>query len=172
MSVLHDIRCTLCEAEREGVYVDIKAFPACTACGGPTTWIPRGFSTDLHEPVFNHATGQYHGRARDAELEVARQCRALTDRTGIVVEATPAGDRVGGARNETRMAGTVYGYRGQGSRRSPGEAAQSNHPGGASPVSSRRAPVPTVPQEVNGIHPTSVTRDEAQRLRKSRTWDA
>lgn len=168
MPVLHDIRCTECSWEQVGAYVDPSAFPPCEECGEPTTWVPRGFFTDMREPVYNHATGQWHSSTREADMEVARLCRKYSDETGIRLEASSAGDKVGGARNETRLRGTAASYAGQRSRRSTGERAAGARGGqSAVPRSTPRAPASS---DRYGLAPRRMDKDTADTFRKSKVW--
>ena len=164
MGVLHDIHCTRCSWERDGVVVDPDAFPPCGKCGGPTTWTPRGFATDVHEPEFNHATGEMHSRHRDVEMHVALQCREYKEKTGIELEITPAGDKVGGARSELKINGSGFSYSGQGSRQSSGErrAAAKKRP--------KQKRAAAAKPDRHGMVPQRMTADSVRERRTSKVW--
>lgn len=133
--ILHDLRCLRCGAEEQDVQIRGSVFPRCPACRGKRTWIPRKLNTDMGSGFYCEATGQTHSRHRDAELEVARQARDFTARTGIRWEPGAAGDKVHGARNETKI-GAAFGYAGQATRKSTAE----RYGSGGAPKPPKRAP--------------------------------
>lgn len=152
--ILHDLRCLECNAIERDVAVRVGVFPPCR-CGGPRTWVPSKISTDMGSGFYCDATGQTHSRHRDAELAVAKQARAFTERTGIKWEPRAAGDKVHGARNETKF-GSAFGFAGQTMRRSTAERSAQGAP----------APQKQAPAEQAG-GPRRVTRRQVEAMRKA-----
>jgi hypothetical protein len=138
------------------------------ACGGRRRidWSHgRAPKTDLGPERYNHATNQWHRSQREADMAMAKICRDWSAKTGKHFEAYAAGDKVGGARNETRQTHAAFGYAGQQRRTSTAEV------GGAKSdrIGVRSMPAP-VDRSVNGIAPRSVTREELRRVRESKVW--
>lgn len=154
--ILHDLRCTACDGIERDVAMRAGEFPRCPNCGGRRTWVPSKISTDMGPEFYCEATGRTHSRHRDAELEVAKQARDFTARTGIRWEPSSAGDKVHGARNETKI-GSAFGFAGQTVRRSTAERTDS----GTSRPSEKVAPA----ERADG--PKRVTRERVEKMRRS-----
>jgi hypothetical protein len=126
MAVLHDLRCTACEHIDRNVGVVAGRLGHCR-CGGARVidWSHgKAPATDLHAPTFNHATGAWHQSCREADMAMAKHAKGWEERTGRKWHAYPAGDKVGGARQELKIHGSGFSYAGQASRRSSHERAQ------------------------------------------------
>lgn len=89
-------------------------YGTCSACGGERTWTPRGFMTDLCgsevvDNVLRTADGKplRYRSTRDRES----QMRAMG--------YEPAGDKVGGARNNDGYKRSHFSFSGQRSHRDP-----------------------------------------------------
>jgi len=110
--ILHDLRCTTCEAEELDVPIVGGVFPPCD-CGGKREWIPRRFATDI-------TGGPFHSTSLDREFDSKSSLRAYLKQNGL----QEAGDRVGGARNESHLRlGKSYSYKGQVGRATQAESA-------------------------------------------------
>jgi len=123
-------------------------------------------ATDIHEPVYCEATGEFHQSNRQAEERLGEQARVWSDKNGLRWEPpVQAGDKVGGARNETRSTGMLASYAGQGSRRSR-SGSQAGSPAAPAVQSSAN------PDDyaVKGIKPRRMTRDEATEARKGTVY--
>ena len=158
--ILHDLRCTSCSRETPDVVVRGGVFPKCR-CGGAQTWIPRRVQTDLQPAFFCEATGQWHSRTKDADMTMALQARKFTEDTGIKWTPHAAGDKVGGARNESFARHSAFGYSGQRLRRSSSE--RSADRGRAAPQERKAAARPT-----DGAR--RVTREEFHAQRRDPVW--
>ena len=103
MPVIHDLRCKGCDAEFPDQVVDPNDFPACPLCGGERTWVPAGFATDTWgSPRYIASLDQEFGSR--SELRAHLRAHGLEE----------AGDRVGGARNESHLGlGKKFGFAGQ-----------------------------------------------------------
>ncbi len=120
MSVIHDLRCTQCEAVEIGVWVEDGRFPACEACGGIRDWIPFVFATDVYtSEQYSDATGQMHTSQRDKDRTM---WEAGIAKNGVPF--VPSGDYVHGGRPEHSIKDTAFSYRGQLQRISTGERAR------------------------------------------------
>lgn len=105
---LHDLHCQDCGWEALNVAVSYGAYGSCSACGGEMTWTPRGFNTDVTggeivDNVLREAPGRplTYRSTRDREQKMKR------------LGFDPAGDKVGGARNEDRYKRSLWSYGGQ-----------------------------------------------------------
>lgn len=80
---------------RDGLY------PPCPDCGAQTTWTPRKLVTDMHEPQWNEALGDYVSSGREALRRLRERGAPALERKGFKVgDFIEAGDKVGGAREE------------------------------------------------------------------------
>ena len=169
MGVLNDFGCRRCDSELRNVVLPSGKSPVC--CDEPMTTLwdhGKAPATDLHEPVFNHATGEFHRSTREAEMVLARQAREWSDKTGMkYVQPIQAGDKVGGARYESAQKHRAYGYRGQVSRTSTEERRSSR--GVRDSTVSTPAPQPS-DYTVSGVAPMRMTRDQAANDRKATTF--
>lgn len=110
--VFHDLRCLACDARENDVLLDGGApFPPCQLCGGARTWVPARLNTD--------AWGQStYVSSLDREFASRSDLRKYLSDNGL----REAGDRVGGARNESHLRlGRATSYPGQVTRTSTGE---------------------------------------------------
>lgn len=97
MAPLHDLRCKSCMRVEIDVVVFERPYPECPECGGPRDWVPSRLNTD--------EWGQSRFIASlDREFDSKSALRAYRKANGLL----EAGDRVGGARNEDRLRGTVF----------------------------------------------------------------
>jgi hypothetical protein len=97
MSALHDIRCRACEWERADVAIHGGEFPLCPECGSATTWIPRGFATDVYGSEQADDMLWVPGTQRPITYTSARERdRKMYEMHGVM----PRGDKVNGARVE------------------------------------------------------------------------
>lgn len=97
MSALHDIRCPACEWERVDVAIVAGAFPPCPKCGTRTTWIPRGFATDVYGSEQADDMLWEPGTHRPITFTSARERdKKMWEMHGVI----PRGDKVNGARVE------------------------------------------------------------------------
>jgi len=114
--IIHDLRCLQCGAIATDVPCvrrEDGGFPLCPLCGGTRTWIPAKLNTDIW------GSGQYV-TSLDREFGSKSELRAHLRENGL----SEAGDRVGGARNESHLnLGKTYSYNGQVGRATQAENA-------------------------------------------------
>lgn len=97
MAPIHDLRCTVCKRLELDVRVCERPYPECPECGGERDWVPAKVSTD--------EWGQSRFIASlDREFSSRSELRSYMRSEGLL----EAGDKVGGARNEDRLRGTVF----------------------------------------------------------------
>lgn len=114
--IVHDLRCKHCNEVEENVLcaadqVSKGKFPPCSKCRGNRTWVPARINTDL----WGQST---YVASLDREFGSKSELRAHLKANGL----SEAGDRVGGARNESHLGlGKTFSYRGQGSRTTASE---------------------------------------------------
>jgi hypothetical protein len=94
VSALHDIRCPACDFERTNVVIVGGRFPSCERCGTRTTWIPRGFATDV---VGSTQTSQVLCDPDNSDLPLTWTSSRERDAKMAKQGCVPAGDRVHGA---------------------------------------------------------------------------
>ena len=99
--IIHDLRCPNCDDIVLSHYMEPDQFPPCQGCGATMTWIPTKVSTDIwgapRQDTIND-TGESTSRR---ELEKKMKAKGFE----------PAGDKVGGARNESHLnLGKHYSY--------------------------------------------------------------
>ena len=104
---IHDLHCTRCVRERFDVVVSGTAYPLCQ-CGAPMTWTPARVQTDVRgseqvSSVLDEAPGVPLRYTSTRERE--RKMRAMN--------YDPAGDKVGGARNNDGYKRTRFSFQGQ-----------------------------------------------------------
>ena len=98
---VHDLYCRGCDAEKRNVEASVDSMPTCCGAEMRVDWSHgKAPSTDVYgSRRWNEAVGDYVGSTREAET------------TMRLAGFEPAGDRVGGARNEDHMGlGKVYSY--------------------------------------------------------------
>ena len=88
---IQDLRCTKCGAIQTDVAVG-DTFPNCPLCAGPTTWIPARVNTDIFG-------GPKYITSLDQTFDSKASLRSYLRDNGL----QEAGDRVGGARNESHL---------------------------------------------------------------------
>lgn len=172
--VLNDFGCKRCGREERNRVLPSGEAPVCCGTSMVTLWDHgRAPATDIHEPQFNHATGQYHRSTREAEMVLAKQARAWSDRTGMKFMAPKvAGDKHHGARYESRPSNAGFSYGGQASRRSTGERERLVDRGIPVIYKSRKPASPSPESyQVAGVSPRRMTKDEASAHRRSPTHD-
>ena len=109
MGVMHDLICHGCGREYEGVLVEVGEYPHCK-CGSKTTWKPAKLNTDLYgSPTYSDAADATFSSQSEKEKFMAKK--------GWHV----AGDKVGGAREITKIKNTSFHYASQSSHISTGE---------------------------------------------------
>lgn len=97
MAPVHDLRCKACQRMELDVIVFERPYPECPECGGARDWVPARLNTD--------EWGQSRFIASlDREFASKADLRAYQKANGLL----EAGDKVGGARNEDRLRGTVF----------------------------------------------------------------
>lgn len=108
---IHDLRCESCGAIETDVFVYGDGFPTCGLCGGPRTWVPAAVRTDAWgSPTYVTSL--------DREFASRSDLRKYLRENGL----SEAGDRVGGARNESHLhLGRAFSYAGQTERVSTAE---------------------------------------------------
>ena len=99
---IHDVHCTRCVREQYDVQVVRGEYPICK-CGAPMTWTPTRFQTDVRgseqvSRVLDEAPGVPLRFTSTRERE--KKMRAMN--------YEPAGDKVGGARNDDGYRGTIF----------------------------------------------------------------
>lgn len=113
--IVHDLRCNYCGKVEADVLcasneVAKGRFPLCQ-CGGDRTWVPSRVNTDI-------TGGSFYVKSLDREFDSKSDLRSHLKANGL----SEAGDRVGGARNESHLnLGKTFSYRGQGSRTTASE---------------------------------------------------
>jgi len=112
--IIHDLRCLACGAVEQDVLVPSNdAFTLCPLCGGERDWVPAKLNTDAW------GSPQYVA-SLDREFASKSDLRKHLKENGL----QEAGDRVGGARNESHLGlGKGYSYRGQARRATAAENA-------------------------------------------------
>lgn len=101
MPPIHDLRCKACARLELDVVVGDRPYPECPECGGERDWSPARVNTDLW--------GQSRVIASlDREFGSRSDLRRYMKENGL----QEAGDKVGGARNEDRMRGTIFSGKG------------------------------------------------------------
>lgn len=112
---IHDLHCTRCIRERFDVKIVGGEYPLCR-CGAPMTWTPRMVNTDVRgseqtSRVLDEglsATGVNKPLSFTSTRERERKMRAMG--------YEPAGDKVGGARNNDGFKGSLFSFQGQSRR--------------------------------------------------------
>ena len=108
--VEHNLHCRECGADVLNILVVNCDYGFCKLCGGPMTWTPKSFHTDVYgAPKYSDATGQTHSSHRDK----VRHMRS----NGF----DEAGDKVHGARPEHRLTHASFSYPKQSIRRTQAE---------------------------------------------------
>ena len=109
---IHDLRCLSCGSIEEDVICDSGSYPKCE-CGGARTWVPARVNTDI-------TGGPVYYKSLDREFDSRSSLRSFLKANGL----KEAGDRVGGARNESHLnLGKGYSYRGMSRRATAAENA-------------------------------------------------
>jgi hypothetical protein len=105
---IHDLHCPGCGAEYFDVAVSYGEYGTCKLCNVDLTWTPRGFHTDVMgseivDNVLREAPGVplTYRSTRDREAKMKR------------LGFDPAGDKVGGARNDDGYKRSLWSYGGQ-----------------------------------------------------------
>lgn len=105
---LHDVQCLACGTIEPNVMVRGRDYGPCQACGGERTWLPFVVHTDVCgseqiAPMLRDEMGQVltYTSTRERDQKMAR------------LGFSPAGDKVGGARNEDRYKQSHFSYAGQ-----------------------------------------------------------
>lgn len=111
---IHDLHCTSCNADFPDVMVRCGDYGSCELCGGERTWTPRGFVTDVYgaevvDTVLREAVGV------PLRYRTSREREKKMKRLGY----DPAGDKVGGARNDDGYKRSLFSYRGQARKGTP-----------------------------------------------------
>lgn len=97
MAPVHDLRCKACQRMELDVIVFERPYPECPECGGARDWVPARVNTD--------EWGQSRFiKSLDLEFGSKGELRSYMKSNGLL----EAGDKVGGARNEDRLRGTVF----------------------------------------------------------------
>lgn len=114
--IIHDLRCLECR----DVAIDVAcvnrpdgAMPLCPKCGGERQWIPAKLNTDIW------GSGQYV-TSLNREFASKSDLKRYLRENGL----SEAGDRKGGARNESHLnMGKTFSYKGQVGRATRAESA-------------------------------------------------
>lgn len=101
---IHDLRCASCGTESPDVWVVAGSYPPCAKCGGAQSWIPSRVNADIWG-------GPRRVESLDMTFDSKSDLRSHLKANGW----EPAGDRVGGAREE-KFQKRLYSYGGQGNR--------------------------------------------------------
>lgn len=110
--IIHDIRCKGCGAIETDVPVRDGDYGTCPLCGGARTWLPSRVNTDVW------GSSRYVA-SLDMEFSGKDDLRRHLKANGL----EEAGDRQGGARNESHLGlGKGYSFGGQAVRRTAAEA--------------------------------------------------
>lgn len=162
--ILHDLRCTACKKTWRDVRVTNGDFGTCR-CGAPRTWVPVKIATDMKSPAYNHATGKFHSSQREVKMELAKQNRAWSEKTGMRVEMPiEAGDPVRGARTELTVKGSVFEYKGRDGRK------RTIRPGGPNTADEVKKHGGLSRYAVSGITPKRLSAGGMQEHRRTQHW--
>ena len=120
-----DLYCTDCDARVWDVACEYQRYPGCASCGGrmAITWEGgQAPATDVYGSAqYSDASGQWHTSQREKIKYMKNAGGKLNNAT--VTGFEEAGDKVGGARNDTRFKRTGYSFAGQRSHRTASEGA-------------------------------------------------
>ena len=110
--IIHDLRCLSCGTVEPDVPCESGRYPSCV-CGGARTWVPTRFNTDI-------TGGPIYMRSLDREFDSKSSLRSYLKENGL----QEAGDKVGGARNESHLnLGKGFSYKGMSRRATAAESA-------------------------------------------------
>ena len=172
---IHDIRCHDCSYVEVYAFIKLAELEAgdwgkCPTCGSSARcWVPAQLNTDMHDPTYYHATGEFHGSQREATMHLAKQARDWSSKTGMqFVQPIEAGDKVGGARADLSLHDSAWSYPDQKSKKSTGERASARTRGGRKVIDKKVTPAPkTSDYAVSGVEPRRMTKNQVSKERKS-----
>lgn len=112
MTIIHDLRCIQCDIIYEDVHcVSGQPFPRSPCCQAEQRWVPSKLNTDI-------TGGPVYYKSLDREFASKSELKGYLKSKGL----SEAGDKVGGARNESHLnLGKGFSYSGQSSRTTASE---------------------------------------------------